>query len=297
MTERARHHGYTTTPPEKDPAPEPSFAERVRTLLAASRLGTLATQSRHHAGFPFASLMPFALDAAGRPIVLVSRLAIHTQNLQHDDRASLLGAEAGVEGRNPLGLARVTLLGRMHELPEGEPGALENEQEGAGNEAGRRPDEQAAGAEASGAPTARELYLRLHPEARYWVDYPDFHFRRMEVEEVYFVGGFGAMGWVDVEEYRRAEPDPLLDAADSIIQHMNEDHAGALVLLARREGLTGVEEARMTGVDRLGYQLRVRTGEGMRGLRIGFPGEARTPPRVREMLVEQVRTAREQLSG
>lgn len=265
MTEdRERHHGYTSQG-NGTPIPEPSFAERARTLLARADEGTLATLSRRHPGFPFASLMPFALDGAGRPAVLVSDLAVHTRNLKTDERSSLLVLEPGGAERNPLGLGRVTLLGTLAPPPEEEVDAL------------------------------RELYLERHPTARYWVDFPDFHLRRMAVEEVYYVGGFGVMGWVAGEEYRGAEPDPLLEHAERIIDHMNADHSDALVLMARHHGAEGTEEARMTGVDRLGYQLRIRTDEGMRGLRIPFPEEARTPGRVRELMVRQVGDARQAL--
>lgn len=273
MTESEReHHGYTTADSAQDEPPEPSHAERARTLGIQSGEGTLATQSRRHAGFPFASLMPYALDPIGRPNVLVSALAIHTQNLRADDRASLLIAETESGGRNPLGLARVTLIGRLSEIPAEE----------------REEDADPQG--------VRELYLGRHPDARYWVDYPDFGFRRMEVEDVYYVGGFGVMGWVSGEDYRQAEPDPLRDAAHSIIDHMNDDHADAMLLLARWKGIDGAEEVRMTAVDRLGYHLRIRTGQGVQGLRIGFPAEAREPTRVREILVSQVKEARDAIA-
>ena len=70
--------------------PEPSYAERARTLAYLVRSGALATLSRKHPGHPFASVMPYALDQYGQPLVLVSSMAMHTQNLQADPRASLL---------------------------------------------------------------------------------------------------------------------------------------------------------------------------------------------------------------
>jgi heme iron utilization protein len=266
MTEESpKHHGYTDASDDGDEIPEPSHAERARTLLTRAQEGTLATQSRRHPGFPFASLMPYALDPAGHPLVLVSDLAVHTRNLKADDRASLLVTEPQAEDRNALGLARVTLMGPM-------PATTPEETE-----------------------VVREIYLERHSDAGYWVDYPDFHFRRMEVQEIYYVGGFGVMGWVAEEDYRDASPDPLRDAAPGIIQHMNEDHADALAILARWKGMKEVEGARMKAVDRLGYHLGVRTAEGMRSLRIPFPEEARSPSRVRKALVDQVARAREEL--
>src|SRR5271165_3553172 len=97
--------------------PEPSFAERVRTLMHSCRIGSLSTLSRKQPGFPFGSLMPYALDAPGRPIFLVSTMAMHTQNLQADPRASLL-VTAPDATSDPLGAARVTLVGTAAPIPE-----------------------------------------------------------------------------------------------------------------------------------------------------------------------------------
>ena len=85
----SRHAG----PPRRDESPaipEPTYAERARTLAYLGRTGALATLSRKHPGYPFASVMPYALDEHGQPIVLISAMAMHTQNLQADPRASLL---------------------------------------------------------------------------------------------------------------------------------------------------------------------------------------------------------------
>jgi putative heme iron utilization protein len=182
--------------------PEPSFAERARTLLHLGRLGSLSTLSRKRPGFPFGSLMPFALDGEGRPLFLISTMAMHTQNLQQDPRASLLVTEAEASG-DPLGSARVTMVGTASVL--------------AGEQVGE----------------ARGLYLERHPNSKYWVDFDDFSFFRLEVLDVYYVGGFGVMGWIAAPEYSLAQADPLADAAAGILQHMNADHQDALILLVR----------------------------------------------------------------
>src|SRR5271169_6610675 len=78
--------------------PEPSFAERARTLMHSGRIGTLSTLSRKQLGFPFGSLMPYGLDDRGRPIFLISTMAMHTQNLQADPRASMFLTEPDAGG-------------------------------------------------------------------------------------------------------------------------------------------------------------------------------------------------------
>ena len=135
--------------------------------------------------------------------------------------------------------------------------------------------------------------IASYPNASYWVDFKDFAFFRMEIEDIYFVGGFGVMGWVAAKDYLKAEPDPLADSARDIIDHMNTDHVEAMLLLSR--GIAGVEgtDAKMTAIDRLGFHLRVTTSEGMRGLRIPLDRESRTADETRKVLVDMVRKYRE----
>ncbi len=255
-------HVRPSSPQDLPPVAEPSFAERARTLLYCGSVGSLSTMSRKQPGFPFGSVMPYALDAQGRPLFLISSMAMHTQNLQADPRASLLVTQAEA-ATDPLGASRVTLVGNVSVMPDPEVGA------------------------------AREAYLRRHANSKYWVDFEDFAFYRMQVVDVYYVGGFGVMGWVAADDYVRAEADPLADAAASIIEHMNADHADALVLLTRALAGIDAQEALMTSVDRLGFHVRLKTGEGIRGRRIAFPRAVNTPEETREVLVEMVRQARQ----
>ncbi len=260
-TPSIRKHAGSPAATNQPPVPEPSFAERARTLLHLGRVGSLSTLSRKRPGFPFGSLMPFALDAEGRPIFLVSTMAMHTQNLQQDARASLLVTQAEAGG-DPLGAARVTLVGNVAVV------AKADEEE------------------------PRRLYLERQPNSKYWVDFDDFSFFRMEVVDVYYVGGFGVMGWIAAIDYSQAHADPLADAADGILQHMNADHQDALILLARVHAGIEAQEAAMTSVDRLGFHVRMKTGDGMKGARIGFLNEVANANETRKVLVEMVQQAR-----
>jgi hypothetical protein len=227
------------------------------------RVGSLSTLSRKQPGFPFGSVMPYAVDERGRPVFLISTMAMHTQNLQADPRASLLVTRAGAD-RDPLGASRVTILGRALVVAEPEVAAV------------------------------RTRYLASYPNSQHWVDYDDFSFYRMEVADVYYVGGFGVMGWISAPEYEQAHPDPLADTASDILQHMNGDHKDALILLARRFAGIEAKAAVMTSVDRLGFHVRLETSEGMRGARIAFLQEAGNPAEVRKVLVEMVGQARQE---
>jgi hypothetical protein len=205
--------------------------------------------------------MPFALDSAGRLIFLISNMAMHTQNLKADSRCSLFVAQVSADG-DPLGAARATLVGNAVPVPDGE------------------------------IASARETYLARHENSRYWVDFADFSFFRLEPIDLYYVGGFGVMGWVEAGDYEQATPDPLAEAAPDILAHMNADHIDAMVLLAKSHVGIEANEATMTSVDRLGFTLRLRTNDGVKGARINFPREVATAQDTRAVLVEMVRQAK-----
>ena len=116
----------------------------------------------------------------------------------------------------------------------------------------------------------------------------------MEVVDVYYVGGFGVMGWVPAADYDQAQPDPLADSAAAILEHMNADHKDALILLAKVFAGIDALEAAMTAVDRLGFHVRLKTTEGMKGARIGFLREVTTSAETRKTLVEMVQQARQE---
>jgi len=199
--------------------------------------------------------MPYGLDDHGHPIFLISSMAMHTQNLQADARASLLVTQENTTGE-PLGASRVTLVGNVVPVPNTELAAV------------------------------RTLYLERQANSKYWVDFEDFSFYRMDVIDVYYVGGFGVMGWVSASDYARSQPDPLADSMAEIIQHMNTDHKDALVMLARTFAHIDSTEATMTAVDRLGFHVRLETAEGMRGARIAFLREVSDQGETRKVLVK-----------
>ena len=236
---------------------EPTLAERARTLAWIGRIGSLSTHSEKVPGFPFGSMMPYVVDDLGHPIFFISSLAMHTHNLRRDRRASLLITQPDVSG-DPLGAARLTLLGEAAELPR----------EG-----------------------ASELYLSRHKNARSWQDYTDFAYYRLRVSDVYFIGGFGVMGWISADEYAGARADPLAEAAPGIIRHLNQDHSDALRSIARRFVGEAAEEATITAIDRMGFHLQLKSGDFIRGRRVAFFREVRDVESARAVFVEMAREA------
>jgi len=243
----------------------PTHAERARTLVGSQSTATLSTLSVDPQGFPYGSFVTFALDGEA-PVFLISRLAEHTKNLLREPRCSLMVAELG-QGGDPLANGRVTLVGRCEELAS----------------------DEAAG-------SAREAFLARHPNASYYVDFDDFSFWRLAVESIRYIGGYGRMSWVEEPAWSSSEADPIAASAGRIIAHMNDDHADTMQLYCRAfSKATDTTEARMTGVDRYGFEMSATTGEGPRPIRLAFDEPVVSSGDIRKALVSLANAARDKL--
>lgn len=253
------HGGGEAGPPiAGDPGSFPSDAELARTLAARRQRATLCTLTA--AGYPYGSAVSYVADAEGQPLVLLSEMAEHTVNARGDSRASVLISDETVDAADPLAAARMTLVGRLCHLTEPGP--------------------------------ARDAYLERHPYARYYADFTDFGFWRLEVESCRYVGGFGHMSWVDRGAYLAATVDPLAEAAAGVTAHMNEDHAGANLAYARvLAGLSEATAATMVGIDRYGITLQVATPPGPRLARVRFPEPLTSADEARPAVIALLRTA------
>src|SRR5256884_6346521 len=177
--------------------------------------------------------MPDAPDGAGRTAVPIRPMAMHPQHRQAHPRGSLLGTPPGLgpqreESDDPLARARLTLMGDARVVPPAEVSA------------------------------ARAAYLARHARAAYWVDFEDFAFWRLEVTDLYFVGGFAAMDWVSAAAYFAAAPDPPADVADGVVEPLTRDHAHALVAYARLYAGEEADAATRSEERRVGKECRSR---------------------------------------
>lgn len=234
---------------------EPSAAEAARTLVRQARKASLATLEKG-TGLPYASLVTVATEPDGAPVLLVSRLAVHTQNLLADPRASLLFDGSGADG-DPLAGGRVTLIGRF---------------------------------EPTTSASARMRFLARQPGAAVYVDFADFGFLMLRPERAHYIGGFGRivdLGAADLLLPATASS-ALVDAEADIVAHMNADHAEAVALYATRlcGGPTGSWQ--MTGIDPHGLDLV--SGETAR--RLWFAARVDTPDAARQTLAALAREAR-----
>lgn len=236
-------------------ASEPAAAARylVRTALKAS-LGTLDRASGH----PYTSLVLVATDPDGTPLLLISRLALHTQNLGVDERASLMiDGTAGLG--DPMTGGRLTLTG--HARP-------------------------------TTSSTAKARFLARHASARTYADFPDFAVYRFEITGCHYIGGFGRIVDLAPAQLLCSVSDaPELTAAETdIVNHMNSDHADALELYARELAHCAPGAWRMCGIDPGGFDLL----HCSKAARIEFSSPVRTPSEARATLIALVKHARAQ---
>jgi len=237
-------------------------SEEARTLLAAGTTGTLATLSDD--GTPWASLVTYGQLDDGSPVLLLSTLAEHGRNLLERRQASLMVADPTHEG-DALAGGRVTLAGEMV-----------------------RPEDHPLG------DAAREAHLAAVPSATTYVDFEDFSLWILSVERARWVGGYGRMDTAYADDYAAAEPDPVHGGAAYAVRHLNEDHADALLEMARRLG--GKEEASQAtcaGADRYGLDLTVHVPGGREAVRVNFAEPVEASDGLREATVELARRARE----
>ncbi len=220
--------------------------------------GSLATLSNAAGGHPFASLVLVATEPDGTPVFLISRLALHTQNLAMDARASLL--IDGTDGlADPLTGGRLTLVGHARQ---------------------------------TSSPTARPRFLARHPSAQAYAGFADFAMYALEeVVRAHYVGGFGRI--VDLAPADLVRPvddaQALIAAEADIIAHMNADHGDAVALYATELAQCAAGDWRLVGVDPDGIDLLHRSNAA----RIEFSTRVRNPGEARAVLVAMAKLARD----
>jgi putative heme iron utilization protein len=239
------------------PSPDFDAVKVTRLVLRRSRQGALATLMTG-SGDPYCSLVNVASHADGSPILLISRLALHTKNILGDSRVSLMLDERA-EG-DPLEGSRIMLAGRAEE----------------------------AGSEDT--TLLRRRYLNAHPSAQVFVDFKDFAFFRVHPLGAHLVAGFGRIVDLSPAQFLTdiSDAGALLEAEQGALDHMNADHRDATNLYATR--LLGAHPAdwRCTGCDPDGIDIQ----SGSEILRLDFPQRVTGPGELRKMLVRLADEAR-----
>ena len=228
-------------------------AQEARLMLRAHRYGVLCTLSKRFDGYPFGSITPYLVDHDGSLLILISTLAEHTKNILHDPRVSLITHDQRDPHIQTQG--RVTLVGNA--APE--------------------PDREQAGLR----------YLRYFPEARTYFAMHDFSFYRVRPVAIRYIGGFGRIHWVDMENYA-VQPYPLIEQETGVVDHMNSDHQDALRDCCRHFHQCAALNVAMLGIDLDGFDVRADD----RVLRFDFAQPVTDAQQARTALVEMARAAK-----
>jgi heme iron utilization protein len=230
-----------------------SNAREARRMLRAHRYGVLSTLSKRMDGYPFGSIATYLVDHDGSLLILISTLAEHTKNIAHDTRVSLITHEqrdADIQAQG-----RVTVVGDA--WPE-----RDREQTGI-------------------------RYLRYFPEARAYLAMHDFSFYRIRPVAIRYIGGFGRIHWVAMEDYS-VQPYPLIEQEPDVIAHMNSDHQDTMRNYCRHFRQVAALDVEMLGIDYDGFDVRA---DGM-VLRFDFAQPVADALQARAALVEMARDAK-----
>lgn len=191
----------------------------ARRYLRGRRQGVLSTLSKKLDGYPYGSVVPYMLDHDARPVVLISRLAEHTKNINADPRVSLLVHEPAADVQAG---ARMTLLGNAALIDQA---------------------------------SIRSRYLRFFPQAGRLLAFGDFSFYTVSAHQLRFIGGFGDIHWISAESY--ATPSHQLAAdEDSIIEYMNREHVRNLHDYCRVQRQKTAQAVGIIGIDCDGFDVR-----------------------------------------
>lgn len=235
--------------------------EEIRTVLDHSVRGALSTFSQKHEGYPSGSMVDFACDADGAPILATSSLAVHTKDLSANPKCSLLVAK-DPEDRTDL---VITIHGDAVSVPENEREAI------------------------------RTAYLKRHPNA-FWVDFGDFQFMRIEPKIVRYVSGVATAllgsGEFSKEEFEAAKVDPISQFSKPVASHMNKDHGEDTKAIVQHLTSVPVDFAYILDLDSLGFNVKAGYEGNTLKLRIPFPRRAEDRKDVKTLIVEMLQAAK-----
>ncbi len=232
------------------PTPPVSCRNLMEQALFGDMCTTMAPMDHRRAGWPVASLVDFATDSEGTPIFSLSPMAMHTRNIKVDPRCSLVVEMPGWRG---LASARLTLFGTVRKVPD---------------------DKQ---------DLARRLFKSKHSEENMSYGTSEFPLYALtDIKDVYYVGGYGQVKWVDPIDYLSYAPDKVCDRAVQdpleLLNNVNAEYRLRIPSL-----YPDCSRAKIIAVDRCGMDVRLKTGEGHYVVqRIRFHGPAESYGEVRD---------------
>lgn len=197
-------------------------AVEARRLLRAHRYGALSTLSKKLDGYPFGSITPYVVDQDGSLLILISGLAEHSKNIQHDPRISLIthnqhDPQIQMQGR-------VTVMGNAHRVDE--------------------------------AQQASRRYLRHFPEAAAYLALADFSFWRIQPVAIRYIAGVGRIHWLNIETYATTQAAEFTLHEEAMLERINTQQLTTLRQLMQQRYGIDASDAQAIGSDCDGLDVR-----------------------------------------
>lgn len=227
--------------------------KEARDLLLAEYQAVLSTHSVDVVGYPFGSVVPYCLNRAGEPLILISDIAQHTKNINADVRVSLIATERNADDQQTVG--RVTYLGDAEKINQDDIDSTER-------------------------------YYSYFPQSRDYHKTHGFYFYRIKPVRIRFIGGFGQIYWIEKEDFLKANPFSF-EEEKRMVDHMNTDHPDAIkhYCLLNKIDYAADMIPLMVGIDSEGFHLRIGTCI----YRINFKETVTNAAQVRQILVEMAK--------
>ena len=200
------------------------YEKEAVSLLRNASEGVLSTISVRNEGYPFGSFVTFVSDLDRSILIYASNIAQHTINLKENSKSclTLFKIDDDFDKQNS---SRMTLLGDLKSLPDEET-----------DEVKRR-------------------FENFLPESKKYAEMHDFNFYRLHITQVRWIGGFGKIAWLEAKKWQQYKP-KWANNESSIIQHMNEDHAGSIASALNAQHALKDKEAKMFSLSIDGYYIK-----------------------------------------
>lgn len=226
----------------------------ARNLLRSREEAILSTHSLSKSGYPFGSVTTFLADEIGQPIIYISDLAQHTQNIHGNPKVSIIINKTGKKDINAG--ARLTILGDAKPIDESEFDSIS------------------------------QAFWTRFPSSKGYQNTHDFEFFRIHVKHLRYIGGFGKIHWLPVDQFMLEKIDWSVDSA---IEHMNQDHVDAMQAIVRGRTEKKPKQVVMTHIYQDGCVMQINKHKN---LFFAFEQPVKTPEEVRQQLVAMTQKAR-----
>ncbi|RAH14090.1 MAG: hypothetical protein CMB56_006590 [Methanobacteriota archaeon] len=201
-------------------------ASNVAQWLEDVHHGTLCTISSHSEleGFPYGSIVPFAISSDGMPYILIAEIAAHTKNILTNSKSCLFISHPNPKG-DPQSNWRASIFGEFERVitPSRKDKFNMSELEKCIHVSEEEEERMLV------------RYCQRVPSAKSYLETHNFYFWKMKnIEKVRYIAGFGKICWINGDEVEKEISDiEIQNIKVGSIEHMNDDHEDAMITICQ----------------------------------------------------------------